>query len=140
MHHKHESTSDNTYPQTPNGEYVTLIIALQDHDVENGCLYIYPGSHKEGIFPFEPTKSYREDPKSNPGNTVDLEILKKFEPKTNLEIKKVVHFLCKETVFTAHTLITQTDHASFYQLAIFRRVLSLFEEKMPIEWKFHLIK
>ena len=80
---------DNTYPQTPNGEYITINIALQDQDVENGCLYIYPGSHKEGLFPFEPTLSYREDPNSNPGNTVDLSILKKFESKkTNLEIRK----------------------------------------------------
>ena len=67
---------DNTYPQTPNGEYVTINIALQDQNVENGCLYIYPGSHKEGLYPFEPTVSYHEDPKSNPGNMVDLSILK----------------------------------------------------------------
>ena len=80
---------DNTYPQTPNGEYVTINIALQDQDIENGCLYIYPGSHKDGLFPFEPTKSYRENPKSNPGNIVDLSILIKFESKkTDLKIKK----------------------------------------------------
>jgi len=80
---------DNAYPQSPNGEYVTINIALQDQDVENGCLYIFPGSHKEGLFPFEPTKSYRENPNSNPGNTVDLSILKKFESKkTDLEIRK----------------------------------------------------
>ena len=37
---------DNSYPQTPNGEYLTLNIALDDQDVENGCLYIFPESHK----------------------------------------------------------------------------------------------
>ena len=53
------------------------------------AVYILPRFTQGRYFPFEPTKSYREDPKSNPGNTVDLEILKKFEPKkTNLEIKK----------------------------------------------------
>ncbi len=80
---------DNSYPRTPNGEYVTINLALQDQDVENGCLFIYPGSHEEGLFAFEPTKSYRENPDNNPGNTVDHTILQRFEDvRTDLIIKK----------------------------------------------------
>ena len=80
---------DNSYPKTPNGEYVTINLALQDQDIENGCLYIYPGSHKEGLFDFEPTKSYRENPDDNPGNMVERTILNRFENvKTDLIIKK----------------------------------------------------
>lgn len=63
---------DNSYPQTPNGEYTTINIFLADADPENGGMYLYPGSHKEGLLPFEPTISYREKPGSNPGNTVKI--------------------------------------------------------------------
>lgn len=63
---------DNSYPQTPNGEYTTTNIFLADADPENGGMYLYPGSHKEGLLPFEPTISYREKPGSNPGNTVKI--------------------------------------------------------------------
>jgi len=61
---------DNSYPQTPNGEYTTINIFLADADKENGGLYVYPGSHKEGLLPFERTISIREAPGQNPGNTV----------------------------------------------------------------------
>jgi len=80
---------DNSYPQSPDGAYITINIALENQDQENGCLYIYPGSHKDGIFACEPTISYREDPNSNPGSTVEASILGRFESvKTNLEIKR----------------------------------------------------
>jgi len=80
---------DNSYPKTPNGEYITINIALKDQDVENGCLYIYPGSHKKGLFPFDSAISYRENPDDNPGNTIDKAILQRFENvKTDLIIKK----------------------------------------------------
>ena len=61
---------DNSYPQTPNGEYTTINIFLADADKENGGLYMYPCSHKEGLLPFERTISIREAVGQNPGNTV----------------------------------------------------------------------
>ena len=69
---------DNAYPQNPNGAYLTINIALKAQDRENGCLYIFPGSHKEGLYPCEPTQSYREIAGTNPGNTVASHIVKRF--------------------------------------------------------------
>lgn len=59
---------DNAYPQAKDGVYVTINLFLRDADPENGCMYIYPGSHREGTLPFEPTVSYREKAGTNPGN------------------------------------------------------------------------
>ncbi|MBQ26698.1 MAG: hypothetical protein CMH81_00935 [Nitrospiraceae bacterium] len=67
---------DNAYPQSENGEYFTINIPLVNQDRENGCMYIYPGSHKEGTFPFAPTPSYEAG--KNPGNTIPDEIIKRY--------------------------------------------------------------
>lgn len=63
---------DNAYPRARKGAFITINLFLADSDRETGCLYIYPGSHNEDLLPDAPTKSYREDPGTNPGNTVDL--------------------------------------------------------------------
>lgn len=60
---------DNAYPQAPDGAYITINLFLRDADPENGGMYIYPGSHREGTLPFEPTISYREKAGTNPGNS-----------------------------------------------------------------------
>lgn len=78
---------DNSYPLTPNGEYTTINIFLANADPENGGMYIYPGSHKEGLLPFLPTISYREGPSQNPGNTVVIPEKYKDE-KVDLIVKK----------------------------------------------------
>lgn len=75
---------DNAYPKSK-GEYITINIALKPMDVENGCLYMFPGSHKEGLYPCEETVSYREIPGSNPGNTVAADVLARF-PRVDLPI------------------------------------------------------
>lgn len=59
---------DNAYPQAPDGAYITINIFLHDSDPDNGGLYIYPGSHREGTLPFEPVKSYQAG--ANSGNAV----------------------------------------------------------------------
>lgn len=59
---------DNSYVLNPNGLYVTTNTFFADADMENGTMYIYPGSHKKGILPFEEIKSYREEKGKNPGN------------------------------------------------------------------------
>lgn len=63
---------DNAYPQAAAGAYITINIFLEDADRENGFMYIYPGSHKEGLLRFKPTVSYREAQGTNPGNTVEV--------------------------------------------------------------------
>ncbi len=63
---------DNSYPQAPYPGYITINIFLADADLENGCMYLYPGSHIEPLLPFVETKSYREAVGTNPGNTVEV--------------------------------------------------------------------
>lgn len=78
---------DNAYHQSPNGKTVTINIACEDIDIENGTLYLYPGTHKEGIIPFEARKSFREDKGENPGNTLILPN-KYLDKKVDLIMKK----------------------------------------------------
>jgi len=77
---------DNAYPQSE-GHYLTINLALADMDKENGCLYMFPESHKEGLYPCEETVSYREAAGANPGNTVAAHILQRFKA-VDLPIKK----------------------------------------------------
>ena len=63
---------DNSYHQNPNGKTITTNLACEDADVENGTLFLYPGSHKEGVINFEGRKSFREDKGKQPGNTLVL--------------------------------------------------------------------
>lgn len=64
------SHQDNSYPKAEAGAYITINLFLRDADKENGCLYIYPGTHTRGLLPFEPVMSFRETPGTNPGNKV----------------------------------------------------------------------
>ena len=59
---------DNSYPQAVAGAYLAVDIALSDQTEDSGIIYVFPGSHKEGLLPFEPRISYREDPDQQPGN------------------------------------------------------------------------
>lgn len=63
---------DNAYTRSKNGLYITTNLFLADALFENGTMYIYPGSHKEGLLPSEHKRSFREDKGTNPGNTVDI--------------------------------------------------------------------
>ena len=63
---------DNAYAQAAWGMYITGNIALQDQDPENGCMYIFPGSHREPLLPAERMKSFHEDPGKNPGHKVEV--------------------------------------------------------------------
>ena len=45
---------DGYTPVTPS-PYLTLWIALNDATIENGCIWVRPGSHKGGLAPHEPT-------------------------------------------------------------------------------------
>ncbi|OGE78689.1 hypothetical protein A3J19_05020 [Candidatus Daviesbacteria bacterium RIFCSPLOWO2_02_FULL_41_8] len=81
---------DNSYPQVPYPGYITVNIFLTDADKENGCMYMYPGSHREPILPYEETVSYKEKAGTNPGNKV--EIPAGYE-KVDLVVKKGTMFV-----------------------------------------------
>jgi len=44
---------DNSYVQAPTDAFASVWTALEEVDVENGCLTLYPGTHKEPILPVE---------------------------------------------------------------------------------------
>lgn len=77
---------DNAYPRNKNGKYITTNIWIEDADIENGTLYIYPGSHKHGIYEFERKISYREV-NNSPGNKISDDILSLFK-KVDVTFKK----------------------------------------------------
>ena len=59
---------DNSYPQAEPGAYLAVAISLCDQDADSGGLFVYPGTHKLGMLPFEPRVSYREKENERPGN------------------------------------------------------------------------
>ena len=63
--HPHQ---DNSYPKAKQGAYITANLVFTDQDVENGCMFIYPGSHKEPLLAYEARKSFREGQGERPGN------------------------------------------------------------------------
>jgi phytanoyl-CoA hydroxylase len=46
---------DNGYTPIEPEQYLTCWIALEDADVENGCIWVLPGSHKNGLVHHEMT-------------------------------------------------------------------------------------
>jgi phytanoyl-CoA hydroxylase len=47
---------DNGYTPIEPEQYLTCWIALEDADVENGCIWVLPGSHKNGLVHHEMTE------------------------------------------------------------------------------------
>jgi len=46
---------DNGYAPVEPEEYITCWIALEDATIENGCIWVLPGSHKQGTVPHKET-------------------------------------------------------------------------------------
>ena len=89
-----ESHQDNIYTQNnsklSNGfttQYLTTNFFLADASIDNGSLYVYPGSHKFGLFDAVNKVSYREQGGFNPGNKISEAILSKFN-KVDCVFKK----------------------------------------------------
>ena len=61
---------DNSYVKCEVDSYVSGDIALDDHQQDSGVLYVYPGSHNEGLLDYEPHKSFDLPEGENPGNKV----------------------------------------------------------------------
>jgi len=78
---------DNAYPRAPWGMYLTGNIPFADQDKENGCMYIYPGSHLENLLPAEFFKSFLEEPGKNPGHDVSKSLPSDYT-KVDLPMKK----------------------------------------------------
>jgi len=63
---------DGAYPRAQYGMYITGNLCFTDQDKENGCMYIYPGSHREPILLNEPVQSFHEKLGSQPGHRVKV--------------------------------------------------------------------
>ena len=82
--HQDNSYIDSDTPGHPNGfntQYITTNLFLDEADLSNGTMYVYPGTHKVGKLPCNYQASYRETLGSNPGNFI--------EPKLYQEYRKV---------------------------------------------------
>ena len=102
---------DNSYPKARPGTYITINIFLEDADKENGCLYIYPGSQKEGLMPFEPKLSYREKSGDNPGNVV---VVPEKYKKVDLVVRKGdILIMCGETIHGSYANKSTRDRPLF---------------------------
>lgn len=105
---------DNVYPKCPPGDYITTNIFLAASDRENGGMVMYPGSHREGLFPATPTVSHREKIGSRPGNRV--EVPKRFKP-IDLETKKgSCLFLAGEVLHESYPNVSKTRSRPLYQV------------------------
>ena len=104
---------DNAYHQNPNGATLTINIACKDADKETGTLYLFPGSHKEGILPFTKRKSFREDEGKNPGNTLDLP-KKYLKHKKDIIMKKIPMNKFGEPKDVANLALFLSSNASSY--------------------------
>ena len=61
---------DNTYTRNPNGLYITTNTFLADANLENGTMFLYPGSHKEPLLPCEEIKTFDRVTGKSPGNSI----------------------------------------------------------------------
>ena len=61
---------DNSYAQMKNHSYITANLFIHKAFKENGCLYLYPGSHKKGLLKSKRNFSYWAKYDQRPGNKV----------------------------------------------------------------------
>ena len=80
---------DNAYPRAKQGAYITANLAFSDQDVKNGCMFIFPGSHKEPLLEAEFVRSFQEKPGQNPGHDVTKSLPAKYKDRRiDLPMKK----------------------------------------------------
>lgn len=118
---------DNSYPQAPLGCFITINLFLEDADRENGCLFLYPGSHKEGLLEYTPTISYREQPGERPGNKVEIPSL--YEGKEiDVVVKKGGYLVLHgEMIHGSHPNVSPTRSRPVFQATYVKRGVSFFE-------------
>ena len=81
-----EPHQDNSYAKMKNNGYITTNLFIHKSNKKNGCLYIFPGSHKSGLLNYKKFYSYHAKSDQNPGNRVYNDV-SKFN-KIDLEIKE----------------------------------------------------
>jgi len=80
---------DNAYPKAPWGHYLTGNIPFADQDPENGGMYIFPGSHFEGLLEAELMQSHHEKKGKKPGHDVSKSLPEEYwKKKTDLYLKR----------------------------------------------------
>lgn len=69
---------DNSYAKMKNEGFVTTNLFIHKTNKENGCIYIYPGSQKKGLYKFERKLGYDYDTskKERPGNKTKINLSK----------------------------------------------------------------
>lgn len=72
---------DNVYPRAEQGAYITANLVFSDQDKENGCMFIYPGSHVEPLLEAEFVNSFQEKPGQNPGHDVTKSLPDRYRNK-----------------------------------------------------------
>ena len=107
---------DGCYHGAPFGTTLSANIAFTDHDRENGCLFMFPGSHKEGRF-FEAveTSSYREKPGQKPGHDISASLPEKYKSRVvDLNLKKGSLFIFHGGVaHGSHPNVSDRDRTTF---------------------------
>lgn len=61
---------DNSYARMKRNSYITANLFIQKAKKENGCLYLYPGTHKLGLLKFKSFDSYHAKFGQKPGNRI----------------------------------------------------------------------
>tara|TARA_B100000131_G_scaffold320505_1_gene368792 strand:+ start:8835 stop:9653 length:819 start_codon:yes stop_codon:yes gene_type:complete len=73
---------DNSYAKMKNNGYITTNLFLHKANKKNGCLYLYPGTHRKGLVNFKKFYSYHAKSNQKPGNRVNL----KFEKLEKIDL------------------------------------------------------
>jgi len=76
---------DGAYVGENSRHYITGNIPFEDQDPGNGCMFIFPGSHREPILPSEKVQSFHEKAGQRPGHKVEVP---GEYPRVNLLLKK----------------------------------------------------
>ena len=61
---------DNSYAKMEKGCFVTTNLFIHKATKKNGCLFLLPGSHKNGLFKFKKWTSYHAKKNQKPGNII----------------------------------------------------------------------
>ncbi len=76
---------DNSYAKMKGHSYITTNLFIHKSNKKNGCLYLFPGSHKKGLLKFKKYFSYHANENQKPGNRTKLNTnnFKKIDLKIN---------------------------------------------------------
>ncbi len=76
---------DNSYAKMKDHSYVTTNLFIHKATKKNGCLYLFPGTHKNGLVDFKKYYSYHAKTGQKPGNRVKMMLSE--DNKIDLEVQ-----------------------------------------------------